>query len=156
MDYKYIEQLIDRYFEGETTLEEEHILRDFFSQGQVPQHLEIWQPLFQSVASLAAEHLDEHFDRRLLERVGETHVTAQRITLQRRLQPLFKAAAFVAFAIVIGSAIEHATSDTVTHEATPTAPAIVQDELDPDEATPLDIRSAEVAEKADSVKLLQN
>ncbi len=156
MDYKYIEQLIDRYFEGETTLEEEHILREFFAQGQVPQHLTPWQPLFRSEASLAAAHLDEHFDSRLLERTGETHVAARRITFRRRLQPLFKAAAFVAFAIVIGSALEHATSESEPPEATLSAPAIVQDELDPDEAMPLDIRSAEVAEKADSAKILQH
>ena len=32
MDYKYIEQLMDRYWECETSLEEEQILRTFFSQ----------------------------------------------------------------------------------------------------------------------------
>ena len=32
MDYKYIEQLLERYWEGETTLQEEAILRAFFSQ----------------------------------------------------------------------------------------------------------------------------
>ena len=30
MDYKYIEQLLERYWEGETTLQEEAILRTFF------------------------------------------------------------------------------------------------------------------------------
>ena len=38
MDYVYIEQLIDRYFEAATTLEEERILRAFFSQRDGPQH----------------------------------------------------------------------------------------------------------------------
>ena len=32
MDYKYIEQLLERYWKCETTLEEEEILRMFFSQ----------------------------------------------------------------------------------------------------------------------------
>ena len=153
MDYKYIEQLIDRYFEGETTLEEEHILREFFAQGTVPEHLSQWQPLFRSTAELTAAHLDEQFDRRILDIVGETHVTARRITLAQRLRPLFKAAALVAFAIVIGSAVEHATRTTAPAE--PATDAIVQDELDPAETTPLDIRSAEVAEKIDSTKVLK-
>ena len=34
MDYKYIEQLLERYFAAETSLEEEHILRAFFSQKE--------------------------------------------------------------------------------------------------------------------------
>ena len=29
MDYKYIEQLLDRYFRAETTLQEEQILKAF-------------------------------------------------------------------------------------------------------------------------------
>ena len=36
MDYKYIEQLLERYFNAETSLEEESILRTFFSQTDVP------------------------------------------------------------------------------------------------------------------------
>ena len=31
MDYKYINQLLDRYWKCETSLEEEEILRTFFS-----------------------------------------------------------------------------------------------------------------------------
>ena len=36
MDYKYINQLLERYWECKTTLEEEQILRSFFSQLCVP------------------------------------------------------------------------------------------------------------------------
>lgn len=36
MDYKYIEQLLERYWECETSLEEENILRTFFSQDNIP------------------------------------------------------------------------------------------------------------------------
>jgi hypothetical protein len=37
MDYKYIEQLLERYWECETTLQEEAILRAFFSQPEMPE-----------------------------------------------------------------------------------------------------------------------
>ena len=36
MDYKYITQLLDRYWKCETTLEEEEILKAFFCQKDVP------------------------------------------------------------------------------------------------------------------------
>ena len=55
MDYVYIEQLIDRYFEAATTIEEERILRAFFSQREVPQHLRHYTPLFLMEADEIAE-----------------------------------------------------------------------------------------------------
>ena len=41
MDYRYIEQLMERYWEGETTLQEESILRTFFSQPDIPENLHL-------------------------------------------------------------------------------------------------------------------
>ena len=35
MDYKYISQLLERYWNVETTLEEEEILKAFFRQDNV-------------------------------------------------------------------------------------------------------------------------
>ena len=46
MDYKYIEQLLQRYWEAQTTLEEERILRAFFSQDDVPASLMQYKSLF--------------------------------------------------------------------------------------------------------------
>ena len=46
MDYKYIEQLIDSYFACQTTPEEEKILREFFSQQEVPAQLARYKALF--------------------------------------------------------------------------------------------------------------
>ena len=39
MDYKDIEQLLERYWQCETSIEEEATLRDFFSKEDVPAHL---------------------------------------------------------------------------------------------------------------------
>lgn len=146
MDYKYIEQLIGRYFECESTLEEERILRDFFSQEQVPEHLQQWQPLFKAQTQLSDAHLDDSFDQRLLGLIDEHHVAARRITLAQRIYPLYKAAAVVAFAIVVGTAVEHAagTPDDMRggYEV-----ANSQDELDQDEITTIDIKSAEATEQ---------
>lgn len=41
-----IEELLNRYFEGETSAAEEARLRDFFTAGEVPPHLAPYKPLF--------------------------------------------------------------------------------------------------------------
>lgn len=151
MDFKYIEQLLERYFAAETSLQEEQLLRDFFAQDEVPAHLRQWQPLFRAEKAMAEAHLDEQFDRKMLQLIGEEHVQAQRITLSRRLRPLFKAAAFVAFAIVLGTAVEQASSLSQGNASQENFRAAFEgeDELDATETTVIDIRSA-IAEPADS------
>ena len=53
MDYKYIEQLLDRYFEAETTLKEEQILKAFFEQSEeeLPESLRQYKPLFAAITN---------------------------------------------------------------------------------------------------------
>lgn len=46
MDSKHIEQLLEKYWECETSLEEEKILRDFFNQAEVPDSLKESAVLF--------------------------------------------------------------------------------------------------------------
>lgn len=41
-----IEKLIDKYFEGETSIAEENELKDYFSSSDVAQHLKQYQPIF--------------------------------------------------------------------------------------------------------------
>ncbi len=36
---KHIEKLLEKYYNGETSIEEEEILRKFFSQKEIPEHL---------------------------------------------------------------------------------------------------------------------
>ena len=46
MDYKKIKDLLDRYWEGETSLKEEKLLRTDFNSNQVAKELESFRPLF--------------------------------------------------------------------------------------------------------------
>ena len=72
MDYKYIEQLLDRYFQCETSLEEERILRTFFSQKDVPVALLPYRDLFVYQQSETMEdQLSADFDQRILSIIGE-------------------------------------------------------------------------------------
>lgn len=108
MDYKYIEQLMERYFECETTLQEEQILRTFFAQDEqeVPQQLRQYKALF--AAMQTEEELGEDFDQRILAMTEEPKtVKAQTISLRKRLQPLFRAAAIVAIVLTLGNAMNY-------------------------------------------------
>ncbi|WP_295179016.1 hypothetical protein [uncultured Christiangramia sp.] len=46
MELNRLEKLISRYEEGETTLAEEKELREYFSQEEIPEHLETYALLF--------------------------------------------------------------------------------------------------------------
>ncbi len=110
MDYKYIEQLLERYWECQTTLEEEAILRSFFAQDSVPVELLPYRQLF------LAEHeehanvkLGEDFDKRMIDIIeNQQPVKARTITLSQRLRPLYRAAAIVAIFITLGTAMQKA------------------------------------------------
>lgn len=116
MDYKYIEQLLDRYWNCETSLEEEHILRAFFAQKDVPVRLLPYRELFVAQQLQAEEHLDADFDQRILaltegeqEKTEQNKVAAKRITRTYRLTPFFQAAASVAVVLCIGMAVQQAS-----------------------------------------------
>ena len=107
MDYKYIEQLLERYWECETTLQEEAILRAFFSQPEmpeVPEDIRKYRALF-VCETQKEEALGEDFDARILEMTGEAPV-AKTVSLKSRLMPLFKAAAIVAIILTLGNAAQ--------------------------------------------------
>jgi hypothetical protein len=106
MDYKYIEQLLERYFQCETTLKEEEILRSFFSQEDVPVWLVKYQVLFNYEAQ-EEQPLGDDFDEKILTMIEQKEpVKARVLTLTGRLMPLFKAAAVVAIILTLGNAAQ--------------------------------------------------
>ncbi|MBR6866725.1 MAG: pyruvate ferredoxin oxidoreductase [Prevotella sp.] len=106
MDYKYIEQLLERYFQCETTLKEEEILRTFFTQEDVPVWLMKYQSLFTYEAQ-KEEALGDDFDERILKMIEqEQPVKARVLSLTQQLKPLFKAAAIVAIVLTLGNAAQ--------------------------------------------------
>ena len=77
MDVKYIEQLLERYWQCETSLEEEAQLRAFFTKGDVPGHLLRYKDLFVYQQLQQEEHLGTDFDARVLARVEAPVVKAR-------------------------------------------------------------------------------
>jgi len=113
MDYKYIDQLLERYWQGQTTLEEETILRTFFSQADVPAELSRYRDLFSyQQQQVLKDVLDADFDERILTAIGSESagespkVKARVIPMSTRLAPLFKAAAVVAIILTLGNALQ--------------------------------------------------
>ncbi len=115
MDYKYIEQLLERYWACETTPGEEEILRTFFSQPNVPAALARYKDLFvclrqQKLVAVPGEEFDERVCRLAEEAVNATPVVvkARRQSLRVLLRPLYHAAASVAIVVLLGTAAQHA------------------------------------------------
>ena len=105
MDYKYIEQLLERYWQCETTLQEEAILRSFFSQDNVPAQLQQYKALF--TLQQEEQTLGDDFDSRILAMVGqEDKPKAKVVSITSRLMPLFRAAAVVAIILTLGNAAQ--------------------------------------------------
>ncbi|OOG76080.1 hypothetical protein [Flavobacterium sp. A45] len=46
MEFNKMESLLEKYFEGETSIAEENELKDYFSSSNVAPHLEQYRPLF--------------------------------------------------------------------------------------------------------------
>lgn len=120
MDYKYIEQLLERYWQCETTLEEEGILRTFFSQKDIPASFLPYRSLFEYEREAAAETLGDDFDERIIAEISKTKddeaVKAKIITLKDRVMPLFKAAAIVAFIVTLGNAAQYSFMEDAPDE----------------------------------------
>ena len=51
MDYIHIQSLLERYWEGETTLAEERALKNYFLSGKVDERLRDVAPLFQTLSA---------------------------------------------------------------------------------------------------------
>ena len=121
MDYKYIEQLLERYWECQTTLEEEAILRTFFRQADVPARLLRYRQLFAAEDAMSFARLPVGFAEKVMRQIDETPdvptCKARPISFMRRIRPLYQAAGFVALLLTIGDAAQQSLSpaDELTH-----------------------------------------
>lgn len=108
MDYKYIDQLLERYWRCETSLEEEDILKSFFSQKDVPVELLRYKDLFTyEMGEKKCDVLGDDFDAKILAMTEDSApVKAKVISMTQRLRPLFKAAAVVAIILTLGNALQ--------------------------------------------------
>jgi len=69
MDYNNIRKLLDKYWEGESSVQEETQLREFFTSADVPEDLKTFQPLFQFFQLEQDKNLDGEFDQKLIQKL---------------------------------------------------------------------------------------
>ena len=122
MDSEHIEQLLERYWKCETSLEEEAQLRAYFTEeGNIPAHLLRYKDLFVYQQLQHDARLSDDFDERILAQVEAPVVKARRMSLMSRFVPLFKPAV-VAVVLSLGNVMQHsfyaengemATADTI-------------------------------------------
>jgi hypothetical protein len=106
MDYKHIESLLERYWQCETSLDEERQLRDFFHGEDVPAHLLPYKELF--VYQTLQPKLGDDFDSKIMAAIeSQVVVKARRISLRQRFAPLYKAAAVVAILLLSGNVVKN-------------------------------------------------
>ena len=79
MDYNVIKQLIDRYWDSNTGIEEERKIKMFFStNSDLPEELEKWRSWFSDLSDISNAELGDDFDVRILERIGQEPVINKR------------------------------------------------------------------------------
>lgn len=69
MNYKKIQELLDKYWNCETTLEEEEILRSYFSNEEVHDDFIEFEQLFRHFNEVKGSRVSNDFDERVFEKV---------------------------------------------------------------------------------------
>ena len=71
MDHKMTRQLLDKYFDGKTSLQEEAQLRRAFQTEELPEDLQPFRPLFRYFQEEQPASLSGDFDEQLLDKLEE-------------------------------------------------------------------------------------
>jgi hypothetical protein len=102
MELKEIKKLLDKFYEGETSLEEEHLLRNFFKNSPVPDDLAADKELFTQMYQ-EQQNVPENVDLvQKLHRTIDNHVKRENKT--RRLNIFYKVSSVAAgIAIIVVS-----------------------------------------------------
>lgn len=91
-----MKNLIEKYFKGETNLEEEARLRDYFNSEEVDESLRPYQPLFRFFEAERQHVPGDDFDRKLLARMENE---AGIVKMKPRHRNLLRIAAAAAIAL---------------------------------------------------------
>ena len=92
-DLDYMKRLIDRYMNGETSIEEQDILAEFFRSPDIPEELKPYKAMFDILSEPIIEPSDEEVDAFAL-------ANSVKIRGRARIAPMFLKVASVAAVVV--------------------------------------------------------
>ena len=81
-DYNHIERLLERFYNAETSEQEEQELKDFFHHGEVPPHLLAEKEMFMQ---LQASDAPEGMEERLGNLIDQWELSEQKTQKKRRI-----------------------------------------------------------------------
>lgn len=99
MNSHRIENLLEKYFEGNTSLEEEKILKEFFQGESIPPHLVSLKETFNYFSEeKSKDELDESFDKKVLSQINHFEIDHKR---QSRRRLIYYASGIAASILII-------------------------------------------------------
>lgn len=114
MELNKIENILEKYFQGETSIAEENELKDYFSSSNVAQHLKQYQPIFGYFSQVKEQKSTQELES--LARTGEA------IPLQTKKRN-------VAWLSIAASAVVLLGIGTYFYISENTTPIVAQSEL---------------------------
>jgi len=98
MTTKEIEALVAKYYEGETSLREEHLLKEFFQGDSVPAHLQEHKPVFGFFSVETKTSVSPDFESTLQDNIGGGRIISMSSSRKRLAWSLSLAASIVLIA----------------------------------------------------------
>lgn len=114
MDYNHIKSLLDKYWEGETSLQEETELKMYFSSKNVDEKLKPFKPLFQFFKDEREDTSTIGLEQKILDEIQGNTKKVKKLSVWR---PLLKYAAALAFVLFSGYAVFQNTMNPSINES---------------------------------------
>lgn len=84
MNFHRIEKLLEKYFDGDTSLEEEKILKDFFKEDSIPPHLASLKEVFNYFSTENFnDRLGDTFNQKILSKINDFEADDKHIKRRR-------------------------------------------------------------------------
>lgn len=84
-EYNHIEELLERYYDGKTSVVEEQMLKDFFTKEEIPAHLSAEKEMFLQLAALQSPQGMEERLEKLIDQWDTTERRSIKAASKRRI-----------------------------------------------------------------------